>query len=142
MHASRILIIDDNTLLGQTLCEGLRMAGFDAMSDDNGERALEFFKAEHPDAVITDVLMPDREGIEVLREIKAEAPDTKVIAMSGGGRTIGPTPLLEMASRMGADAVLAKPFRLNELVSVLNRVLRGQAGPVIGRETDPPYRSH
>jgi CheY-like chemotaxis protein len=70
---------------------------------------------------VTDIIMPEREGLETLKAIRAEAPGTKIVAMSGGGR-IGPDAFLHLAARLGADATVTKPFRPSELAAVIHRL--------------------
>jgi CheY-like chemotaxis protein len=68
-----------------------------------------------PDIVVTDIVMPEREGLETIMAIKSARPDVPILAISGGGR-IGAPPFLDLARRLGADDVLAKPFRTAQLV--------------------------
>ncbi|MCC6920440.1 MAG: response regulator [Alphaproteobacteria bacterium] len=119
MTSRRVLIIEDETLVAHVLCDGLRACGFDAEAAGSGEEGLAAFRADRPEIVVTDVFMPDREGLEILREIKREAPEAKVVAMSGGGRMISADCVLDMARKLGADAVLQKPFRIDDLVAVI-----------------------
>jgi DNA-binding NarL/FixJ family response regulator len=77
-----------------------------------------------PDVVITDILMPQKEGIETIREVQERAPNTRIIAVSGGGMSHN-LMFLDVARAFGADAVLAKPFRPAQLVDMVEQVLGG-----------------
>lgn len=91
-----------------------------ALSD--GRKALEIHKKEPIDLIITDILMPEVDGIEVIRKFRREYPQLKIIAISGGGWT-EPQQFLTMASRLGADATFNKPFQWDKLVETVNALL-------------------
>jgi CheY-like chemotaxis protein len=76
--------------------------------------ALELMKLHHCHAAVVDILMPDRDGLNFILEVRRTRPDLRIVAISGGGR-LGAGPLLSMADGLGADAVLAKPFSPSEL---------------------------
>lgn len=78
------------------------------------ETALEQMKARHCDAAVVDILMPDRDGLNFILEVRKIRPDLRIVAVSGGGR-IGALPLLKMAAGLGADATLVKPFSATDL---------------------------
>jgi len=82
---------------------------------------MSVLRIEHPDAVITDLIMPEQEGIDTIIQIRSERPAIKIIAISGGGR-IRNIDFLEMAQSLGANEVLAKPFEADELLSSLIRL--------------------
>jgi CheY-like chemotaxis protein len=84
MH--KILVIDDNVVVRNTIIQMLESEGYEVVSAEDGRRGLSVFRSEKPDLVITDIIMPEKEGIETIRDIRGEAPDTKIIAISGGGR--------------------------------------------------------
>jgi len=91
---------------------------------DDGSTALKFLQKEQPDIMITDLIMPDKEGIETILEVRKEYPDVKIIAISGGGR-IGPTNYLRLAKSVGANCTITKPFRQDELISTVDELLEG-----------------
>lgn len=113
---TRVLIIDDEALVLQTLGAALRRAGFQVETAEDGGEGLEVFRRAAPDVVVTDIIMPGTEGIETIVQLRRERPSLLIIAMSGGARTVN-VDLLEVAHKLGADAVLRKPFRPQELVA-------------------------
>ena len=94
---------------------------------------------EHPDVVITDIIMPEQEGIDTIIQIRRERPGIKIIAISGGGR-IRNIDFLEMAQSLGADEVLAKPFEADELLSSLIRLGIPPAFDTVSQPTGSPDR--
>lgn len=130
----RILVIDDEQLLRSTVVTILTRAGFSVEEASDGQAGLAMFHKNPPDVVITDVFMPNRDGIEVVMELKRLYPHTKIIAMTGGGQTR----MMEIGSAtkiLGADHVLHKPFEREHLLAAINNVLtvsppaRNQDGP-------------
>jgi CheY-like chemotaxis protein len=119
---ARILVIDDDAAVRETLRLVLESAGHSVTCAEDGERGLEAFETVRPDLVITDILMPEREGIETSLELRRREPGQPIIAISGGGRA-GGADFLAMARRMGADAVLPKPFEPDELLDTVARCL-------------------
>ena len=105
----KILVIDDDDMVRDSLAVVLRGQGYDVYTASDGYRGMSVFASARPDMVVTDILMPDQEGIETIRRMRLEYPEIKIIAMSGGGRIID-IDVLDLASKLGADAVLAKPF--------------------------------
>jgi DNA-binding response OmpR family regulator len=83
---------------------------------------LELFNSQDFQLVITDVFMPDKDGIETIREIRAQSPTTRILAMSGGGRA-GATEFLGLAKSLGADMILQKPFRVHSLLDTVRQLL-------------------
>jgi DNA-binding response OmpR family regulator len=111
---AKILIIDDEASLRQLMRDVLEQAGHQVTDAPNGLVGVEHFKGARFDLVITDIIMPDQEGIETILEIRQHAPDQKIIAISGGGRTRN-AEFLAVAKKVGADEILAKPFSLADL---------------------------
>lgn len=128
MTQTRVLVIEDDIRLGRLLTEALSRAGFEAEFSVDGEKGLQAFMARRHQVVVTDIIMPEREGLETLKAIKAEAPDAKIVAMSGGGR-IGPDAFLQLAERLGADATVTKPFRPSELAAIVRRLAEPAPAP-------------
>jgi CheY-like chemotaxis protein len=117
----KILVIDDDHLVRYALSKILLSAGYQVVTASDGRRGMAVLRAEHPDAVITDIIMPEQEGIDTIIQIRRERPGVKIIAISGGGR-IRNIDFLEMAQSLGASDVLAKPFEADELLSSLIRL--------------------
>jgi DNA-binding response OmpR family regulator len=113
--SSEILVIDDDVLVLDTIVQVLQNSGYRVSGAADGREGIAIFRSGHPDLVITDIIMPVKEGIEVIRAIRRERPAVKIIAISGGGRG-GNLNYLEMARAMGANDVIAKPFDADELV--------------------------
>ena len=122
-----VLIIEDDPIMLRNLAQWFEQAGCRVMVAHDGDEGLAQFNTLRPNAVVTDIIMPNREGVETLMSIKAVDPDVKVLASSGGGR-LGSTDLLSMAQGLGADAVMAKPFRSTDVVSAVARLLQPSDG--------------
>ncbi len=118
MTQKRILVIDDDEIFRAGLVEILRMEGFEVLEARDGEEGLSVFKQENPDLVITDILMPKKEGIETIIEILDHRSEQAIIAMSGGGKG-NPREYLGFAENFGARQILQKPFRIPELLSAI-----------------------
>lgn len=119
---ARILLIDDDRLVRQSIRLALADSGHQLDEAENGADGLDRAAAAPPDLVITDLIMPEREGIETILALRRLAPDLPIIAISGGGR-IGPGDLLAAAKRLGATTTLRKPFDDGELLDQIERAL-------------------
>src|SRR5690349_14924753 len=119
---SRILIIDDDEQIRSLLRQMLERAGHEIIDASNGVEGMHIFRAENPDLVITDLIMPEKEGIETLTELRREFPTVPVIAMSGGGR-LGTRDYLPIAKQLGARRTIAKPFSRDEMLEAVKSVL-------------------
>jgi DNA-binding response OmpR family regulator len=130
----KILVIDDDHLVRYALSKILSSNGYEVVTASDGRRGMVVLRAEHPDAVITDIIMPEQEGIDTIIQIRRERPGVKIIAISGGGR-IRNIDFLNMAHSLGANDVLAKPFEVDELLSCLIRLgLPPTADAALGAE--------
>ncbi len=119
---ARILVIDDEFGIRRLLCVALEGMGYAVSEASNGREGLAVF-AKHPtDLVITDLVMPEKEGIETIRSLRRTHPHLKIIAISGGNRAQAGDNL-KMAKNLGANEVLAKPFKIDELAKVVERLL-------------------
>jgi DNA-binding response OmpR family regulator len=114
----RVLVVDDNAALCANLRAGLEMEGYEVLTAGNGEQALARLAQGRVDAVVTDLFMPDKDGIETIVALRERFPGIGVIAMSG---RLGST-YLPVAQEIGAAAILSKPFRLEELLAALQRL--------------------
>jgi len=118
----RILIIDDDPQIRNMLKMFLEMNGHVVEAAEDGLAGLKLFGENGADLVITDVIMPEKEGIETIRELRRDHPDIKIIAISGGGQ-MGSETYLRMARAFGAAKTLQKPFALKELLAAVQEVL-------------------
>ena len=118
----RILIIDDEPYILLMLKKMLERAGYEVDLASNGREGMAVFEQNSADLVITDIIIPDKEGLELILEMKKKRPELKIIAMSGGGR-ISPESYLECARHFGAEKVFQKPFRQKEIVSAVKELL-------------------
>ena len=120
---ARILIIDDEDLSRNMLSQALTRAGYDVSTACDGTEGIELFRSVLADLIITDILMPGKEGLETIMELRRDFPDVKIIAMSGGGRT-GNLNFLDIAERLGAQRTLQKPFHLQDVLQLVQEVLQ------------------
>ena len=118
----RVLVVDDDPALLSVLARAFANAGYITQTAENGRKALELIATYHPDLVVTDIVMPEMEGIGAIMAIKQMARPPKVIAMSGAGPG-GRRNYLKWAEHLGADGVLAKPFRLAEMLDLAGRLI-------------------
>lgn len=118
----KILIIDDDELIRLTCRNILKKIECDVIEAENGVQGLAQFKKERPSIVITDLLMPDKEGLETISEIKGNDKSVRIIAISGGGSTNNMS-FLNIAKLMGADIILKKPFKPDELLGAIKTLL-------------------
>lgn len=123
----RILIIDDDHHILLMIKKMLERAGYEVDLASNGNEGLELFKRIQADLVITDIIMPEKEGLETIREMKRMRPDLKIIAMSGGGK-ISADNYLEAAKIFGASRVLEKPFSQKTMVMAVIDLLGVSSG--------------
>ena len=117
-----ILIIEDDRDLREMLRSALLRKDYTVLEADNGKEALINFKPGVTDLVVTDLLMPEEDGLKVIMQMREMKPGIKVIAISGGGKA-GPGSYLDMAKTLGADSVFPKPFSVNDLVSRIEDLL-------------------
>jgi DNA-binding NtrC family response regulator len=121
----KILVIDDESAVRKILCDNLKMAGFRVESAEDGDKGLAMIDPAAPPAVvITDIIMPNKSGLDVISEIRRTYPAIKVIAISGGGRIKETNDLLEKAKELGADVVMPKPVDLDALERTIEDFLR------------------
>jgi CheY-like chemotaxis protein len=131
---ARILLIEDDPTVRAVLRMSLTGVGHTVIEARDGKEGLDLFKRVGADLVITDIIMPEKEGLEVLRELKKkQVPPVKVIAISGGGVSQSAGDALRMAKLLGAAKTLAKPFSNEVLIAAVNEVLQGG-----GTKTPPP----
>ena len=118
----RILIVEDDKSVRELLHEILKRAGHEVMAAGNGKEAIALHRDSPADLIITNILMPEKEGLETIQEMRREDPEIKIIAISGGGQ-IGPADYLEVARRFGAMRTFSKPFDRKELLRAVSDLL-------------------
>lgn len=119
---SRILVVDDEAPIRDVMRKMLEKSGYEVVEAGDGREALQVFETDPTDLVITDILMPDQEGLQTIMELRQNHPDLKIIAISGGG-VVGPQTYLRMAEGFGADRTLTKPFTMNDLIEAVRALL-------------------
>ena len=118
-----ILIVDDDEKIVETLSIILKKEGYDILTGANGNDGLKLCLEQKVDLVITDIVMPEKEGLETIIDMKKSFPSIKIIAISGGGK-IGPEDYLILAEKFGAKKTLAKPFKKDDILLAVQEVLR------------------
>lgn len=118
----RILIIDDDYLVRDMLERLMRKACYKVVTAEDGNRALRLHRDNPVDLVITDIIMPEKEGLETITEFRKLSSGVKIIAISGGGR-VGPSSYLRMAKLLGADRTFAKPVDTAQLLATVEELL-------------------
>ncbi len=119
---AHILIIDDEDMVRMVLKQSLEKVGHAVTEANNGAKGITALRDGDFDLIITDIVMPEKEGVETIAEIRAGDPDLPIIAVSGGGR-IGPENYLDAARRLGANHAFAKPFDRAELLHAVDECL-------------------
>jgi len=125
---ARILVIDDEPVVTQTLRRYLERHGFEVLIASNGDEGIELHAENPADIVVTDILMPGKEGFETIHALREISPGLRIIAISGGGRN-EPHTYLRFAQKFGADRAFSKPLDLSVLVSSIRELL-GEAHTV------------
>ncbi|WP_293464338.1 response regulator [Phenylobacterium sp.] len=131
-----VLIADDDPDLLKLITAAFERAGYRAYPARNGRLAAQLVRALKPDLLVTDIVMPEKEGIATIIETKAVAPDTAVIAISGGGAFGRTGAFLQWATELGADEVVAKPFAMSRLLAAAEAALARRGVRVTGRRPD------
>jgi DNA-binding response OmpR family regulator len=121
---SHILIIDDDIDLRLLMQEMLQAEGYEVSAAADGAQGIALQRKQPASLLITDIFMPDKEGIETIRDFRKEFPSVPIIAISGGGR-LRNQGILFTAKELGATAILRKPFKMGDLLRSVEVVLRG-----------------
>ena len=117
-----VLIVEDDKELREMISISLTRRKFTVIEAANGKEAILHFKPSVTDLVVTDLIMPDEDGLKVIMKLRELKPSIKIIAISGGGKA-GPGSYLNLAMALGANAVYSKPFSLNDLVAKIEEWL-------------------
>ena len=121
---ARILLVDDDPRIRSALASLLAGLGHEVFEAGDGREALERLRRQPVEVVLTDILMPENDGLEVIQAVRREYPGIAVIAMSGGSARLPGTDTLQVARTLGAHAILAKPFGSRELREAVAAALR------------------
>jgi YesN/AraC family two-component response regulator len=118
-----ILVVDDEPMIREGLKVALEIEGHRAQTASDGNEALRMVNECAPNLIITDIIMPESDGIEVICTVKETNPEVKILAISGGGR-ISAKDHLNIAKQLGATGILTKPFSTEELICEINRLFQ------------------
>lgn len=121
-HTVRALVVDDSELVSEAMQMILQSEGFKVDAVSNGQQALRLMKLVIPDIVITDVVMPDMDGLEFIRQLRGFSPDMPILAISGMGPEGGKI-YLKQAEKLGADLTLSKPVNRERFLNAVNSLL-------------------
>jgi CheY-like chemotaxis protein len=130
---SKIIVIDDERDIREVLKEVLEKGGFDVSTASNSDEGLQLLRTDGADLVITDIIMPGKDGVETVHTIRMEFPNTRIIVISGGGNVkpmeyepsaISTSAYLASASVAGADITLTKPFDRAEILGAVNELMQ------------------
>lgn len=124
---SKILVLDDEPSILLMIKKMLEKAGYEVIVASNGKEGMRLFERENPDMVISDIIMPEKEGLETIFELRRMHPDLKIIAISGGGR-ISPDGYLPGAKLLGANMVFQKPLVQKEFLNAVASLLEDTKG--------------
>jgi CheY-like chemotaxis protein len=117
-----VLLVEDDKELREMLKMSLLRKGFTVQEAENGKEAISHFKPSITDLVVTDLIMPEEDGIKVVIRLRELKPTIKIIAISGGGK-VGPGSYLNLAKALGADAIYSKPFSIKDLIVKIEQLL-------------------
>ena len=120
---ARIILIEDSNNLRGILKKTLEYEGHEVLEAQDGKAGEKLYRKGCPDLVITDIIMPNKDGIETIIELRRDFPGIKILAISGGGR-IGSEHYLNMAKSLGAHDILGKPFKQNDLLKSVRKLLK------------------
>ncbi len=115
----RVLLVEDDVQVRNMLLETLTQEGYEVEEAANGKQAVEAYRANPPDLVITDIIMPEQDGVETIHALRREFPEVKIIAISGGSANIGGDYLLGTADALGAVRTFGKPVDVSKLLNAV-----------------------
>jgi len=124
---ARILLVDDDPQVLGVLKKTFEREGYEVVEARDGCQALRLYDPEAIDLVVTDIVMPEKEGIATIREIRQRNPQARIIAISGGGR-IAPADYLHWAQRFGVEHTFTKPIKRQEILQAIAELLSPQLG--------------
>jgi YesN/AraC family two-component response regulator len=119
----KVLLVEDDPQVRFMLRETLQQEGYDVREAINGKEGLALFRESPADLVITDIIMPEKDGVEAIHALRREAPEVKIIAISGGSANINGDHLLKTASKLGASRTFGKPVDMAELLEAVQEIV-------------------
>ena len=125
---ARILIVDDDEKIRMLMTRYLGRVGYTVIEAETGKRGIEQYESLQPDLIVTDILMPEMDGMEFLTALREKNPDIPIIVISGGMRDI-PVNFLKLAKEMGAQYSLKKPFSMDVLHTAISELLSNRTAP-------------
>lgn len=120
---ARLLLIDDDDQIRAFLRQMLEREGYEVMTASDGKEGIRLYREQPADLVITDIIMPEKEGIETIRELKRDFQDVKIITISGGGK-LAPELYLNLSKQLGALRTITKPFDRKKLLVEIRQILK------------------
>lgn len=130
---AKILVLDDEPAILIMIKKMLEKAGYEVRVASNGKEGMRLFEREKPDLLITDIIMPEKEGLETIFELRKKHPELKIIAISGGGR-ISPDGYLPGAKLLGANMVFQKPLVQKDFLNAVSQLLNEKKGKAFPRQ--------
>lgn len=119
---SKILVIDDSQSIIDMMGDFLSAEGHEVLTAENGNTGIQMIKKYRPSLVVTDIIMPEKDGVEVTLFLRMNYPEIKLVVMSAGGAIPAEQHLLHM-SQLGAEHMLVKPFSKSDMLSAVNKAL-------------------
>ena len=116
---ARILIIDDDSQIRHILRRILKQAGYEVFEAENGAQGLRQYREAQPDLVISDIFMPEKDGLELIDALRSAEATVPIIAISGGSQ-LGNMDLLSVAAQLGAQRIVRKPFQRDEVLAAVH----------------------
>jgi len=124
---TRVLVIDDNDDFRKLALLWFQINGIEAEGASNGAKGLEVQRARPATVIVTDIFMPEKDGIETIQELRREFPGVKIIAMTGR-ESLTDYDAFQVARELGAAKTFKKPFKLDELVAAVNELSAAKPG--------------
>ena len=121
-NMARILVIDDDIQIREMLRQTLEREEYEVVDAHDGKEGLRLYREAPTDLIITDIIMPEKEGVETIIELKRDFPDVKIIAISGGGQ-IGAEACLHLAEKLGAQRTFTKPVPHQDMIKAVKELL-------------------
>lgn len=120
---SRVLVIDDDAQMRDMLKQTLERAGHEVVDAADGEKGMELYRTNPTDVVVTDLIMPHKDGMETIIELKREFPTVNIIAISGGSRAIDPRDYLFYTAQLGVRHTFTKPFDAQDIIDAIDTLV-------------------